>query len=485
MVVGVVPDRPLHAVAETLPRGIRRVDARHPTAADAHEAGHTGAGVAIGILDTGIDLNHPDLAVDLSRGLNCTGAGPPEDMHGHGTHVAGIAAATADNGIGVVGIAPEAVVVPIKVLDDTGEGTDSTVICGVDYLTGLATDGDPTNDVRIANLSLGEQGVIGHCQDGGLRQAICTSVEAGVTYVAAAGNSSIDAAEFIPAAYPEVVTVSALTDLDGEPGGLGGCYFFVLCDDDLAFFSNVGPIVDVIAPGVQILSTWKGDSYSTSDGTSMAAPHVAGVAALITAANPALAPADIERVLKAGGECPDGTWADGGSSEFDCQGQGSWDGDPDPEAEPLINALRSAQAAVDWDPMPSIAIMSPGNGDSVAGSVHIVVSAADDAGVTHVAFEVNGLPLSDDLNGSNGWSATWDTTGLLAGTYSISATAYDTVGQSASDTLAVNVGTNLQGDWVGSFGDAGYLLAGWESSTDLSVLPGVSPTLEQGARHRW
>ncbi|MGH2393540.1 MAG: S8 family serine peptidase, partial [Candidatus Limnocylindria bacterium] len=300
--------------------------------------------MAIGILDTGIDLNHPDLAVDLSRGLNCTGAGPPEDMHGHGTHVAGIAAATADNGIGVVGIAPEAVVVPIKVLDDTGEGTDSTVICGVDYLTGLATDGDPTNDVRIANLSLGEQGVIGHCQDGGLRQAICTSVEAGVTYVAAAGNSSIDAAEFIPAAYPEVVTVSALTDLDGEPGGLGGCYFFVLCDDDLAFFSNVGPIVDVIAPGVQILSTWKGDSYSTSDGTSMAAPHVAGVAALITAANPALAPADIERVLKAGGECPDGTWADGGSSEFDCQGQGSWDGDPDPEAEPLINALRSAQA---------------------------------------------------------------------------------------------------------------------------------------------
>ncbi len=84
----------------------------------------------------------------------------------------------------------------------------------------------------------------------------------------AAGNSSIDAAGFVPAAYPEVITVSAMVDLDGEPGGSGGCQLFIYCDDGFAFFSDYGSAVDLIAPGVNIYSTWKGGGYQTSDGTS-------------------------------------------------------------------------------------------------------------------------------------------------------------------------------------------------------------------------
>ena len=153
-------------------------------------------------------------------GRNCITTGPPQDGHGHGTHVAGIVAAAA-NGMGVVGVAPDARIVPIKVLDDTGQGEWSNLICAVDYLTALATDSDPNNDVKVANMSLGDVGTIGTCTDGGIREAICHSVAAGVTYVAAAGNSTVDTSTFIPAAFPEVIAVSALTDLDGEPGGLG------------------------------------------------------------------------------------------------------------------------------------------------------------------------------------------------------------------------------------------------------------------------
>ena len=123
-VLTITPDRKLSLLAETLAPGVRRIAAEDPTANDAHEAGYTGAGVSVAVLDTGIDLTHPDLVanIDATRGRNCMNlAQPPVDGHGHGTHVAGIIAATAGNGIGVIGVAPEATIVPVKVLDDTGQ----------------------------------------------------------------------------------------------------------------------------------------------------------------------------------------------------------------------------------------------------------------------------------------------------------------------------------------------------------------------------
>jgi subtilisin family serine protease len=235
----VVADGPVR-VADTIAKGVSRIRGSHLSQPNAYDAGFRGNGVKVAVLDTGIDLTHPDLVpnLDLALGRNCITTGPPQDGHGHGTHVAGIIAA-ANNGVGYIGVAPEATLVPIKVLDDTGQGEWSNLICAIDYLTSLKTDADPTNDVLVANMSLGDTGSVGSCNDGFVREAICRSVAAGITYVAAAGNSTADVSGFIPAAYPEVIAVSALTDLDGEPGGVAGCpYILFFCDDTLAEYTN-------------------------------------------------------------------------------------------------------------------------------------------------------------------------------------------------------------------------------------------------------
>ncbi len=489
----VVPDGEIKIAGDGIPTGVGRIAAYSPTTPDSYEAGFRGAGTRIAILDTGIDLTHPDLAasLDLGLGLNCMtdppGSAPPQDGHGHGTHVAGIAAAPV-NGVGVIGVAPEARIVPIKVLDDTGYGEWSNLICGIDYLTGLNTDGDPSNDVQVANMSLGDTGGIGTCTDGFVREAICTSVAAGITYVAAAGNSTVDTSTFIPAAMPEVIAVSALTDLDGLPGGLAGClipYFNLFCDDTLAEFSNFGPDVDLTAPGFQIYSDWTGGGYQSESGTSMASPHVAGVALLVLAENPALSPADVRDLLKETGECANGTFADANGTG-DCAGQGQWLHDPDGYGEPVVNALHAASAASGWAPKPTITITNPGDGSTVSGTVTVTADAASAVGLASVTFAINGMDATTDTDGSDGWTFGWDTSGLDDGVYTISATATDTIGQSRTAHVSVQVGANLQGDWVGVYGADGYVIGAWNGSSDLVGLPsGVTYTLEQGLRYTW
>jgi subtilisin len=356
----VVADRYVHATAESLPTGIRRIRARHgdATVATAHVAGYHGYGARIAILDTGIDPNHADLGANLDwdLGKNCIDeTKDPVDGHGHGTHVAGTAAAVGDNDLGVVGVADQAKLVPVKVLDDNGSGSWTSVACGVDYVTGLSMDNDATTDVDVINMSLGGPAEGDHhCADGGLREAVCTAVDAGVITVVAAGNDSDDASNYTPAGYPEAVTVSALADSDGEPGGNGPCWGFgPFCsqrDDTFANFSNYGQAVDVIAPGYGIYSTDKGNSYSTKSGTSMAAPHVAGVAALIRAADPGLSPDGVVARMQATGECPDFNANSSGGTT--CNGQGQWSGDPDGITEPLVNAYRAATASGSSEPAP-------------------------------------------------------------------------------------------------------------------------------------
>lgn len=263
---------------QTLPTGINRVYA------DINPNEATGVGVAV--IDTGIDLDHPDLKANISANKNCVRPSrAAKDDNGHGSHVAGTIAAI-NNTQGVIGVASEAKLIAVKVLNAAGSGTWAGVICGIDWVTANAS----TYNIKVANMSLGGGGVsdnnCGNTNSDALHKAICKSRDAGVTYVVAAGNSGVNAANSVPASYDDsVITVSALGDSDGQPGGLGPNTSYG-ADDTFPGWSNYGSVVDLAAPGVDIYSTWRSSSYNTISGTSMAAPHVAGAAALYIKSNP-------------------------------------------------------------------------------------------------------------------------------------------------------------------------------------------------------
>jgi subtilisin family serine protease len=270
------------AAGETVPTGVRRIQAATATtAADASSVG-------VAVIDTGIDLGNPDL--NVSSGTNCVSPGSAaQDDNGHGTHVSGTIAAK-NSGSGVVGVAPGTQLYAAKVLNAQGSGTVSQVVCGIDWVTANAA----ALNIKVANMSLGGGGgPIGTCASttDAEYKAICNSTAAGVTYVVAAGNSGWDfdyaPAPDVPAAYPEALTVTAVSDSDGLPGGTGGS---PTCrtgesDDSYASFSNyaltaAGQSHTIAGPGVCIYSDWKGGGFNTISGTSMATPHVTGSVAL-------------------------------------------------------------------------------------------------------------------------------------------------------------------------------------------------------------
>lgn len=230
--------------SQDTPYGITRVNG---------VANYTGSNVAW-ILDTGIDLDHPDLNVDASRGFNAFTSGRDakslDDGNGHGSHVSGTIAAK-NNDFGVVGVAPGATVIPVKVLDSRGSGAYSGVIAGVDYVAAHGQSGD------VANLSLG--GPVSQALDDAIKDAAAK----GIRFALAAGNESTDANNSSPARVNgnNIYTISAMDS-----------------NDAWAYFSNYGnPPVDYAAPGVAVKSTWKNGAYNTISGTSMASPHAAGV----------------------------------------------------------------------------------------------------------------------------------------------------------------------------------------------------------------
>jgi subtilisin len=292
-------DRPVHTTGQVLPTGIDRVDAERSNTRSGDGKGTVDVDVAV--LDTGIDLNHPDLRV--AGGVNCVGGSSFDDDHLHGTHVAGTVGAK-DNHIGVVGVAPGARLWAVKVVDATGAGTVESVICGVDWVTAHRST------IEVANMSLtGEapEPPGAGCRTGDpFHDAVCRSVRAGVTYTVAAGNDARNARAFAPASYNEVITVSALGDFDGKPGGKTPGQTCLPPrepeqDDSFAHFSNFGRDIDLIAPGVCILSTVPGGGYLRADGTSMASPHVAGAAALYKASHPQASPSQVKRALQRAG----------------------------------------------------------------------------------------------------------------------------------------------------------------------------------------
>lgn len=282
------------ASAQTTPTGIDRADADlSPTAAI--DGSDRRVDVDVAVIDSGVNLAHPDLNVQTARAKNCSTGRSAEDGNGHGTHVAGTIGAL-DNGAGVAGMAPGSRIWPVRVLDNRGSGSFSAIVCGIDYVTANA------DKIEVANMSLGGGGAddrnCGKTNRDAMHQAICRSVAAGVTYVVAAGNETDDAARHVPAAYDEVITVSALADFNGRPGGGAAPTCRSDVDDTLADFSNYGRDVDLIAPGVCIASTWKGGGSNTISGTSMASPHVAGGAALVAATSPSAPPGSIKTALQ-------------------------------------------------------------------------------------------------------------------------------------------------------------------------------------------
>jgi subtilisin len=297
----VAKDREVHATAQSLPTGVDRVDADQSSTRAGDGSGAVDADIAV--IDTGI-YRHSDL--NVFGGYNCksTNRQAWSDGHGHGTHVAGSAAAK-DNTEGVVGTAPGARLWAIRVLGNKGHGSTSQVICGIDRVTQMNKDSDTTNNIEVANMSLGGGGPrddrnCGNTNNDPMHKAICNSVAAKITYVVAAGNDSVDAARSVPASYDEAITVSALADYDGKPRGRGDpfiCFQDFAFDDEFATFSNFGRDVDIAAPGVCINSTWKGGGYESISGTSMASPHVAGAAALYKVSHPTDTPSQVRVAL--------------------------------------------------------------------------------------------------------------------------------------------------------------------------------------------
>ncbi|MBU1933742.1 S8 family peptidase [Patescibacteria group bacterium] len=230
--------------SQSLPWGIDQIDAEL-----VWPGGNTANPVKVGIIDTGISNNHPDLTANVKGGVNTINPRKSwNDDNGHGSHVAGIVAAL-NNTIGVVGVGPAADLYAIKALNAAGSGYLSDVIEGIQWAM--------TNGMQVINMSLGTDSDIQSFHD-----AVAAAKGTGVVVVAAAGNSG--GSVIYPAAYPEAIAVSA-TDKNNV----------------IASWSNRGPEIDLAAPGVSIYSTYKGTGYATLSGTSMAAPHVAGSVALV------------------------------------------------------------------------------------------------------------------------------------------------------------------------------------------------------------
>lgn len=248
--------------AQVLPWGVDRIDAElvWPTT--------TADPVKVAVLDTGISLKHPDLAANIKGGINTINPKKSaNDDNGHGSHVAGTIAA-ANNSIGVVGVGPSIDLYAVKVLNAAGSGYFSDVIEGLQWAV--------ANGMQVANMSFGASSGTQSLHD-----AIIAAYSAGITLVAAAGNSGNSNPVGYPAAYPEVIAVTATNS-----------------SDQVASFSSTGPEVDLTAPGVSIFSTYKRDTYTTLSGTSMAAPHVTGAAALVISAKGLTDPAAIKARLE-------------------------------------------------------------------------------------------------------------------------------------------------------------------------------------------
>ncbi len=252
--------------------GLDRLDQRPLPLDGQYSFAGNGAGVRVYIVDTGILTSHEQFAGRALAGFSAFGDNNPEDCNGHGTHVAGTI------GGNTTGVARGANVVPVRVLDCSGSGSWSGVIAGIDWVTSQKTANKSIP--MAANMSLGGG------YSASVNDAVSKAIAAGVTFAVAAGNSGADACSTSPASTPNALTVGATES-----------------NDYRASYSNYGSCLDIFAPGSGIYSSYIGSSssYASLSGTSMASPHVAGVAALILGSYPTYSPSQVRSAMLAGG----------------------------------------------------------------------------------------------------------------------------------------------------------------------------------------
>ena len=249
--------------------GIDRIDQRNLPLSGTYTYTHTGAGVTAYIIDTGINTTHNEFGGRASVGYDAIGDGRNGiDCNGHGTHVSGTV------GGATYGVAKGVTLKAVRVLDCTGSGTNSGVIAGVDWVT------SHHSGPSVANMSLGGGASTA------LDNAVSNSIASGVTYGIAAGNSNRNACNYSPARTATAITVGATTSTDAR-----------------ASYSNYGSCLDIFAPGSSITSSWIGSNTATNtiSGTSMATPHVVGVAAQYLQSNPTASAATVRNALVANG----------------------------------------------------------------------------------------------------------------------------------------------------------------------------------------
>lgn len=378
--------------------------ANHINADDALEAGYSGEGVKVAVLDSGVNFNHFDLRDNFDLSANELGYDFvsddffPEDVYGHGTHVAGILAA-ASNGFGVVGVAPNAQIVALRVLDDNGEGTASRIIEALQWIQNYNA-AHPDSPIRITNNSYGTGS-----NSSQLEAAFDVLASSGVLHIGSAGNEGSAAGNgnnvSYPARYESVVAVAALDK-----------------NNLRASFSSTGSDVEIAAPGVAVLSTWKdstnfagpqpfsfagyaGEYFIEANGTSMASPHVAGVAALLMASDANYTAEAVRKkingtALDLGEIGKDKLYGYGLVDASSALGIGQIVNNPPVAYDQTVNTIKNTPVAItliaadpDGDPLTYTIASAPANGTvSGSGSEITYTPNPDFTGVDNFTYEV-------------------------------------------------------------------------------------------------
>jgi subtilisin len=439
--------------AQTVPTGVRRVFAPGNPNLDIDGVDDERVNVDVAVIDTGIDLDHPDLNVVGST--NCVnvsaacGSGG-NDGNGHGTHVGGSIAAK-DDANGVVGVAPGARLWAVRVLNNNGSGTTAQVVAGMDWVAARAST------IEVANMSLG----------GGISQAIDDAAnrmaDAGVAVAVAAGNSDANAANSSPARAQKVLTVSALADFNGLPGGGAAPTCRNDQDDTLADFSNWGSTIEIAAPGVCILSTWLNGGYNTISGTSMASPHAAGGLAL----------------LASNGFQRNFTGVSGLYTTLRNEGNFNWTDDSgDGVKEPLMDVSDSGvfnPATVSGpggDPPPNVPPTASFTYSctNLACSFNGGGSSDSDGSIVSYSWNFGGAGTT-----TNGGTATPSHTYSSAGTYTVTLTVTDDDTATGSTSQSVTVSSAPTGTNVVLTGSSANNGSTWTANVNIAVTTNGSP----------